>query len=88
MVLLLHITSVELGERDFRDVERTLVDLPGGSCIEWIVEWRAGAHRMNRRVSRRLGRWTDDPEVGASGSVLDAHARFDPEVEDGRPLCH
>jgi hypothetical protein len=42
MVLLLHITSVELGERDFRDVERTLVDLPGGSCIEWIVEWRAG----------------------------------------------
>jgi len=45
MVLLLHITSVELGERDFRDVERTLVDLPGGSGIEWIVEWRAGLTR-------------------------------------------
>ena len=42
MVLLLHITSVELGERDFRDVEKTLVDLPGGSCFEWTVEWRAG----------------------------------------------
>jgi len=42
MVLQLHITSVELGERDFRDVERTLVDLPGGSCVERIVEWRAG----------------------------------------------
>ena len=32
--LLLHITSVELSERDFRDIEKTRVELPGGNRIE------------------------------------------------------
>jgi hypothetical protein len=34
MALLLHITSVELSERDFRDIEKTLVELPAGNRVE------------------------------------------------------
>ena len=78
-------TSVEFGERDFRDVEKALVDLPGGSCIEWALDWRANAPRLNRPGGRGFRRWTGDREVGTSGLVLDAQARFDREVEGGRP---
>ena len=38
MVLRLRITAVELGERDFRDVEKSLAELPESSTIEWVVE--------------------------------------------------
>jgi hypothetical protein len=38
MALLLRITSVELGERDFRNVEKTLAALPDGSCMERFVK--------------------------------------------------
>ena len=79
MALLLRITSVELGERDFRDVEKKLVALPDGSGMERFVKCRAGARRLNRPNGRSRGRWTDDHEAGALDSVLDAHAQFDAE---------
>ena len=88
MVLRLRITSVELSERDFRDVEKSLAELPDGSTIEWIMKKQAGARRLSRPGGRRFGRWTDDREVGALGSVLYARARFDVEVEDGRSSYH
>ena len=42
---------------------------------------------MKPTKGRRFGRWTDDLSVGALDPVLDAHARFDANVEGGRPCA-